>query len=91
MLKALLKQTLAKNKTLILHESQGMHNFMWLLMKRRNTGDDWTPEDIHQIKTHLRHLSFYVPVLIVFLLPFGLFFLPVLAEIMDRRGKKRHK
>lgn len=91
MLQALLKQTIAKNKSLILHESQGLHYFMEILMKKRNTGDDWTPEDIHQIKTHLRHLMFYVPVLVVFLLPFGLFLLPVLAEIMDRRERIRHK
>ena len=60
-------------------------------MKKRNTGQDWAPEDIKEIKSHLRHLAFYVPVLVIFLLPFGLFFLPVLAEIMDRREGIREK
>ena len=91
MLKTFLNRTISKNKSLILRESQGMHNFMILLMKQRNTGNDWTTEDIKKIKSHLIHLALYVPVLIVFLLPFGFFLLPVLAEIMDRREGIRKK
>lgn len=79
MSRALLKKTIAKNKGLNLRESQGMQNFMELLMKKRNSGNDWTPEDIYEIKTHLRHLTFYAPVLVVCLLPFGIYLLPVLA------------
>jgi hypothetical protein len=60
-------------------------------MKQKNTGNDWTTEDIKEIKKHLIHLALYVPVLIVFLLPFGFFLLPVLAEIMDRREGIRKK
>ncbi len=68
-----------------------MHNFMMLLMKQRNTGNNWTTEDIAKIKSHLIHLVLYVPALIIFLLPFGFFLLPVLAEIMDRREELRKK
>jgi hypothetical protein len=91
LLTTLLKSTIAKNKSLILRESQGLHNFMERLMKKSNTGKDWTAEDIKEIKSHLRHLAFYVPVLVIFLLPFGLFLLRVLAEIMDRREEIRGK
>jgi hypothetical protein len=91
MLKTFLKRTISKNKSLILRESNGMQNFMKLLMKQRNTGNNWTTEDIGMIKSHLIHLSLYVPVLIIFLLPFGSFLLPVLAEIIDRREETRKK
>ena len=91
MLKTFLKRTISKNKSLILRESQGMHNFMILLMKQRTTGNDWTNEDIKKIKSHLIHMALYVPVLIVFLLPFGFLLLPVLAEVMDGREEIRKK
>ncbi len=60
-------------------------------MKQRNTGNDWTNEDIKKIKSHLIHMALYVPVLIVFLLPFGFLLLPVLAEVMDGREDIRKK
>jgi hypothetical protein len=60
-------------------------------MKQRNTGNDWTNEDIKKIKSHLIHMALYVPVLIVFLLPFGFLLLPVLAEVMDGREEIRKK
>lgn len=91
MLKSFFKSTISKNKALILRESRGMHNFMILLMKQRNTGNNWTEEDIREIKSHLMHLALYVPVLIIFLLPFGSLLLPVLAELIDRREGMREK
>jgi hypothetical protein len=66
-----------------------MHDFMKLLMKHRNTNLKWTTEEIHQLKSHLMHLSLYVPALIIFALPGGAFLLPILAEVMDRREKSR--
>jgi hypothetical protein len=66
-----------------------MNDFMMLLMKQRNTGNKWTNEDIKKIKSHLIRFVLYVPVLIIFLLPFGSLLLPVLAEIMDRRTEIR--
>ena len=89
MLKRFLQRIIAKNKSLILRESQGMNDFMMLLMKQRNTGNKWTNEDIKKIKSHLIRFVLYVPVLIIFLLPFGSLLLPVLAEIMDRRTEIR--
>ena len=89
MKKLFLKRHLLKNRALILQESQHMTDFIQLLMKRRNTGVKWTGEEITRLKSHLKHLSLYVPVLIIFVLPFGLFLIPILAEILDRREKSR--
>ncbi len=58
---------------------------MQLLMKERNTGERWTRKELREIRSHLRTMCKLVPALVVFLLPGGLFFLPVLAEALDRR------
>jgi hypothetical protein len=89
MIKLFLQRLLIKNKALILKESINMRDFMNLLMKRRNTTDKWTKEEIHQIKVHVVRLAFYVPVLVIFVLPGGKFLLPFLAEVLDRREKSR--
>lgn len=91
MLATLIKRNISNNKTLILRESKDMQNFIGLLMKRTNTGNNWTTEDLKKIKSHLKHLALYVPVLIIFLLPFGGLLLPVLAEILDRRKVLRNE
>jgi hypothetical protein len=89
MIKLFLKRHLLKNKALILQESKHVAEFIQLLMKRRNTGAKWTGEEITLLKSHLKHLSLYVPALIIFVLPFGSLLIPVLAEILDRRDKSR--
>jgi hypothetical protein len=91
MLKSFLKNTIIKNRALIRKESRDMHDFMSLLMKHRNTNVKWTPDEIRELKSHLTHLSFYVPALIIFSLPGGALLLPLLAEVMDRREKLRHQ
>lgn len=89
MITTLLKRHLSKNRALILREGQHFSGFTQLLMKRRNNKGEWTPTEIVQLKSYLRRLSLYVPALIIFILPFGLLLLPVLAEILDRREKSR--
>ncbi len=89
MIRPLLQRILAKNKALIFQESRRMQNFLQLLMKRRNTGRKWTGEEVSQLKADLKHLSRSVPILVIFLLPFGFLLLPVLAELLDRRKKTR--
>jgi hypothetical protein len=74
---------------LIIHERQAMSDFMLLLMKRRNSRGQWTTEEVKRIKSDLKHLSLYVPVLIIFALPFGSLLLPFLAKILDRRKTDR--
>ncbi len=89
MVKRFLKAHIAKHRDLILREGGHLSDFMKLLMKRRNNGGPWTGEERARLKGHLRRLSLYVPVLLVFLLPFGMLLLPILAEVLDRRAKDR--
>jgi len=74
---------------MILEEAGQINGFMKLLMKPRNTGAGWTKQEKAQLRKHLKRLSFYVPVLIIFLAPFGSLLIPVLAEILDRRKNRR--
>ncbi len=92
-LKEIIKQvffnTVAKNKTLLLHEAGKINGFMALLMKHRNTQYTWTKEEKKLLRTYLWHLSSYIPALIIFCLPGGSLLFPLLAEILDRRKNKR--
>lgn len=87
--KEILARTLRKNKTLFLHEAGKINDFMKLLMKHRNTSSTWTREEKRILRTHLWRLSSYIPVLVIFCLPFGSLLFPLLAEILDRRRKGR--
>ena len=71
MIKLFLKRHILKNRALILQESQHMTEFIHLLMKRRNTGVKWTGEEITRLKSHLKHLSLYVPAQVVLVLRTG--------------------
>ncbi len=84
-----LKRLISRNKEIILKESSYITGFMQLLMKPRNTGEGWTREEKDKLKIDIKHLSSYVPVLIIFLLPGGSLLLPFLAEILDRRKAAR--
>ena len=83
------KKLIIKNREFILTEVLAVKGLMSLLMKNRNTGEKWTREERREIKDHLRIISKMVPVIIVFLLPGGSLFLPFLAEVLDRRKKRR--
>src|SRR5512134_1766496 len=89
MIRFFMKRLVAKNRELILKEACLINGFMNLFMKPVNSGVSWTREEKRELKQHIRHLSVYVPVLIIFLLPGGSFLLPFLAEILDRRKKRR--
>ena len=91
MIRLFLKKHILKNRALIIKEGKYVQDFMRLLMKQRNTGVKWTREEKTQLKSNLKHLSLYVPVLIVFALPFGSLLLPVLTEVLDRRDNDRTK
>jgi hypothetical protein len=84
-----LKILVGKNKELIYREAEFIGGFMHRLMKPQNTGNKWTREEKKHLIRDMRHLSYYVPALIIFLLPGGSFLLPLLAEILDRRKKPR--
>jgi hypothetical protein len=91
MIDLFLKTLLAKNRDMILEKSQHILGFMRLLMKYRNTGIVWTQEETHDLKSHVKRLSLYAPILIIIVLPFGLVLLPILPEILDRRKSGRNR
>lgn len=88
-LRRVLKKMLERYKDLLYAEAETMKGFMVLLMKPRNTGIPWSREEVRALKFYIRHLAHYIPVMIVFLLPFGTLLLPVMAEVLDRRREKR--
>ncbi|MFI5342482.1 MAG: hypothetical protein ACHQ7N_21940 [Candidatus Methylomirabilales bacterium] len=89
MLKEFLKRRLASHRNLLLSHVLALKGLMCLLMKVRNTGEPWTPGERREIRSHLWSIARLVPILIVFLLPGGLFFLPILTEVLDRRRVSR--
>jgi len=89
MIKCELTKIIAKNKALLLYEAGKINGFMGLLMKPRNTHRAWTKEERRLLRAHIVHLSFYVPALFIFVLPFGSLLIPLLAEILDRRRSHR--
>ena len=90
MIKTFVSSILAKNKNLLLHEAEKISGFMALLMKTKNTRQRWTGEEKKLLRAHLWRLSWYIPVLIIFALPFGSLLFPVLAEMMDRRQNRQN-
>jgi hypothetical protein len=89
MLTEILKRRLASHRKLILSHVLAIGGLMRLLMKVRNTGEPWTPDERREIHSHLRSVARLVPILTVFLLPGGLLLLPILAEVLDRRSAPR--
>lgn len=89
MIRFILKRFILKNKDLIFREAQQVQGFLHLLFKQRNTDLKLTKEEKEQIKNHLKRISLYVPILLIFILPGGSLMLPILAEILDRRETRR--
>jgi len=85
----LLKRFVLPNKELIFREAQQMQGFLHLLFKQRNTNQTWTKEEKEQIKAHVKRLSLYLPIIIIFILPGSSFLLPILPDILDRRKTRR--
>jgi hypothetical protein len=88
MLTGLIRRHLHREREVILRHVLAVRGLMGLLMKPRNTGLGWTPDEIAQVRAHLRALAWLVPSLLVFLLPGGLFLLPILTEVLDRRPRR---
>lgn len=91
MIKTLVSDIITKNKNLLLHEAEKISGFMALLMKTKNTRQRWTGEEKKLLRAHLCRLSWYIPALIIFALPFGSLLFPVLAEILDRRKNRQNR
>jgi len=77
------------HREFLLREVVAGKGIMQLLMKHRNTGRAWTRNEVMLLRMHFLRLALIVPALFIFLLPFGWVLLPVLAEVLDRRHKKR--
>lgn len=80
---------IAQNREFILKEAVEVKGLMQLLMKHRNTGQEWTQEEKREIKMHLKNISRVVPAVLIFLIPGGSLLLPFLAEVLDRRQERR--
>ncbi len=91
MIKFLLGKIISRHRETFFREASLIQDFMYILFKRVNKGERWTRDERKQLKLHLIHLSGYIPILIIFLLPGGSLLLPMLAEVLDRRRKKREK
>jgi hypothetical protein len=89
MIKKYLKRLIIINKEAILMEVLAIKGLMQLLMKTRNTDEKWTREEKKEIKSHLKNIAKIVPAVAIFSLPGGSFFLPILAEVLDRRKVRR--
>ena len=89
MLKGYTKKLIISNKEFILKEVLAAKGLMQLLMKPRNTGQKWTAEEKREVIIHLKRISKTIPVVVIFCLPFGSLFLPILIEMLDRRKINR--
>jgi hypothetical protein len=89
MIRSFLKRQLLKNRALFFREAERISGFLYILMKQRNSGGPWTPEEKREIKRQLKYLAMYIPILVIFLLPGGSLLIPFLAEVMDRRKTPR--
>ena len=70
-------------------EMLGIQGLLPLLMKQRN-GNRWTPDELAQLRRHLRSLTSLSPYLLVFLAPGSFVLFSVLAWWLDRRRQKRN-
>jgi len=89
MIKRYLKRLIVVNKEAILMEILSVRGLMQLLMKTRNTDEEWTREEKKEIRIHLRNIAKIIPTVAIFSLPGGSLLLPVLAEALDRRKTRR--
>ena len=89
MIKKYLKKLIIVNKEAILMEVLSIRGLIQLLMKPQNTDEKWTREEKKAIKRHLRNIAKIIPAVVIFVLPWGSFLLPILAEALDRRKTRR--
>ena len=77
-----------RERKYVLDEMAQVKGLMPLLMKRRNL-EQWTPEDLAEIRAKLNRLGGLSWYLAVLLLPGGFFALPAVAWWLDRRRERR--
>jgi hypothetical protein len=89
MIKKYLKRLILLNKEAILMEVLSISGLMQVLMKIRNKDEKWTREEKKEILKHLKNIAKIIPAVAIFSLPGGAFLLPILAEALDRRKRRR--
>jgi hypothetical protein len=89
MIKRYLKSLIIINKEAILMEVLSIKGLIQLLMKTRNTDEQWMREERKEIRMHLRNIAKIIPRVAIFSLPGGSFLLSILAEVLDRRKTRR--
>ena len=77
-----------RERKFLLSELSQVRGLMPILMRRRNK-QQWTPEELAEIRAHLRRISKLSPYLVIIVLPGGFAVLPVLAWWLDRRRLRR--
>ncbi len=89
MIKKYLKRLILLNKEAILMEVLSIKGLMQVLMKTRNSDEKWTREEKKAIIGHLKNVAKIIPAVAIFSLPGGAVFLPLLADVLDRRKVRR--
>jgi hypothetical protein len=77
-----------RERKFLLSELVQVKGLMPVLMKRRNR-QQWSPEDLAEIRAQLRRLTKLSPYLVILVMPGGFAVLPVLAWWLDRRRNRR--
>ena len=76
-----------RERKFLLAEMSQVRGLMPILMRRRNR-QQWTPEELAEIRAHLRRISRLSPYLVIIVMPGGFAALPVLAWWLDRRRNR---
>ena len=76
-----------RERKFLLAEMSQVRGLMPILMRRRNK-QRWTPEELAEIRAHLKRISELTPYLVILVMPGGFAALPVLAWWLDRRRNR---
>ena len=76
-----------RERKFLLAEMSQVRGLMPILMRRRNK-QQWTPEELAEIRAHLWRISKLSPYLVIIVMPGGFAVLPVLAWWLDRRRNR---
>ncbi len=76
-----------RERKFLLAEMSQVRGLMPILMRRRNK-QHWTPEELTEIRAHLKRISELSPYLVILVMPGGFAALPVLAWWLDRRRNR---
>ncbi len=77
-----------RERKFVLSELVQVKGLMPVLMKRRNK-QQWSPEDLAEIRVQIRRISKLSPYLVILVMPGGFAMLPILAWWLDRRRNRR--